>query len=174
MEKRAFFLLLLPSLLAAAPITKTYHFSTPTIRDGKILMDNTYIASTACAPSVAVHAVKLLIPRGKTVVSYSVEYSTPRLLNGTYDVQPAIPPTPKAHGPVSRVKALGKVYVKNEFFPSRTSGGSDYTVQYTNGIPLFYTTIFPTQYNALSRQVRYYNNITIKVETAPAVSEPPY
>lgn len=174
MEKRAFFLLLLPSLLVAAAISKTYHFSAPTIRDGKIVMDNTYVASTACAPSVAVHAVKLLVPRGRTVVSYSVEYSAPRLLNGTYDVQPAIPPTPKSHGPISRVHTLGKVYVKNEFFPSQTSGGSEYTVQYINGIPLFYTTVFPTRYNAVSHQVQYYDSISINVETAPASSEPPY
>ncbi|MBN1760665.1 MAG: T9SS type A sorting domain-containing protein [Chitinispirillaceae bacterium] len=174
MEKRTFFLLLLPSVLTAAAITKTYHFPAPTIRDGKIVMDNTHIASTACAPSVAVHAVKLLVPRGNTVVSCSVEYSAPRLLNGTYEVRPAIPPTPKSHGPVSRVKALGKVYVKNEFFPSRTSGGQEFTIQYTNGIPLFYTTIFPTQYNTLSHHVRYYESITVKVETAPAATEPPY
>ena len=174
MLRKLFLLLLMPSLLFAAEIIKSYSFSVPAVQDGKIIMNNTYIAATACAPSVAVHAVQLMIPRGQTVVSYTVEYGNPILLNGTHFLQPSIPPTPKSHAPIPRVKALSKVYAENVFFPSQIQGSSDFTVQYTGGIPIFYTTIFPTQYNASSQQVRYYDKITVKVITAPASDEPPY
>jgi hypothetical protein len=174
MHRKIFLLALMPALLFALEINKTYSFSAPTIQDGKIIMNNTYIASTACAPSVAVHAVQLLIPRGQTVVSYTVEYGDPIPLNGTHYVQPTLPPTPKSYGPLSKTHALSKAYATNAFFPAQTHSSADYIIQYTSGIPIFYTTIFPTQYNAASQQVRYYEKITVKIITEPASNEPPY
>ena len=170
MRKRLLILLVLPSLLISGEISKSYVFTAPAVREGKILMKNTYIASTEFAPSVAVHAVQLMIPKGQTIVSCNIAYSDPILLNGAFYVQPAIPPTPKSHGPIPKTHASSPVYLKNAFFPIKTHNNSEYTVQYKNGIPIFCTTIYPSQYNPVTQQVRYYEKITVTIQTAPAAS----
>jgi hypothetical protein len=174
MRNKFLVMLLMPSLLISGEISKTYLFSAPVVQEGKILMNNTYIASTEFAPSVAVHAVQLLIPKGQMIVSCTIAYSNPILLNGSYYIQPAIPPTPKSHGPIPKTHAHSPVYSKNAFFPLKTHDNPEYTVQYKNGIPIFCMTIFPSQYNPVTQQVQYYEKITVKIQTVPAVSAPDF
>jgi len=172
MHKRILFLLVMPSLLISGEISKSYFFTAPVVQEGKILMDNTYIASTEFAPSVAVHAVQLMIPKGQAIISCTIAYSDPILLDGAYYVLPAIPPTPKSHGPIPRTHANSLVYSKNAFFPLKTNDNPEYTVQYKNGIPIFCTTIHPSQYNPVTQQVRYYEKITVTLTTAPSDDSP--
>lgn len=172
MHKRILFLLVMPSLLISGEISKSYFFTAPVVQEGKILMDNTYIASTEFAPSVAVHAVQLMIPKGQAIISCTIAYSDPILLDGAYYVLPAIPPTPKSHGPIPRTHANSLVYSKNAFFPLKTNDNPEYTVQYKNGIPIFCTTIHPSQYNPVTQQVRYYEKITVTLTTAPSANTP--
>jgi hypothetical protein len=174
MQKKFLILFILPSLLTSGEISKTYLFSAPVVQDGKILMNNTHIASTEFAPSVAVHAVQLMIPKGQAIVSQTVSYSDPILLSGNHYIQPAVPATPKSHGPFPKTHASSSAYLKNAFFPLFTRENIEYTVQYKNGIPIFCTTIYPSQYNPVTQQIRYYEKITVTIQTAPSSTAPEF
>lgn len=164
----------LTSLLFSAQIRKEYDFTTPVVRNGVILMNNCYTAESEWAPSVAVHAVQLMLPLGETVVSCNIEYYEPTLLNGSFYIKPAVPPTPISHGPVVLKRALDDAYSTDSFFPSNTRKEAVYNIQYKNGIGIINTTIRPSQFNPISKKIRYYKNVVVTVETATAVSAPKY
>jgi hypothetical protein len=167
-------LLTFPFVLEANGLEKSYHFAAPTVRDGKIVMAGCHTAATAFGPSVAVHAVQLLLPPGKTVSNITAVYGKAVSLPGSYSLQEVIPPTPKSHGPFpKRLSKRSGIFTKNAFFPGVNGTAPDFTVQYKNGAPILCTTVYPSEYNPVTGAIRYYPDVTLNVETIPDVKAPP-
>lgn len=168
MLKKLFIILLLPVLLfSAQTITQNYSFEEPQIIDGVAYLQGCRTSRDAFAPCVAEKPVKLLVPYGHKIVSFSVNYGEPTLMKGQHSL---VPFRPSGRLSVSPPKGyytrMSDIYARDSFFPAAVRSDR-YHTQVKNGHTIFLTKVNPVQYNAISGQIRYFKNISINLFTEP-------
>ena len=165
MLKKCLILLLIPTLLFSLEATKTYNFKQPRIIGDAIIMEGCKSSYVPFAPRLPLKNVTLLLPRGEEAVSFEVEYSEPISLGGSKYIAPFQPggiitnPPPRDY-----YTRASSVYSVDAFYPSEVKSPRFFT-HYRYGHPIFIASIRPVQYNPVSGDVQYFQNITVKVKT---------
>lgn len=165
MLKKCLILLLIPTLLFSLEATKTYNFKQPRIIGAAIIMEGCKSSYVPFAPRLPLKNVTLLLPRGEEAVSFEVEYSEPISLGGSKYIAPFQPggiitnPPPRDY-----YTRASSVYSVDAFYPSEVKSPRFFT-HYRYGHPIFIASIRPVQYNPVSGDVQYFQNITVKVKT---------
>lgn len=156
---------LLTSILISGELTFTYEFEKPYVADNKVFMSGCDRSIIAFSPALVLKQVRLLLPDGEKAVSYEIEYGKPVTLEGTFDISPVEASGRLSVEPPSNIKGnRSEVYSKDEFYPVKLNSERFFT-QYKNGHPVFMTILNPVQYNPISKNLRYFPNMTIHIST---------
>ena len=162
------FLLIPLVLFSAETVKREYRFDEPRIIDNVAYLKGCYSTREAFAPNIPVRPVKLLIPQGHQVVSFSVSHGTPVLMKGEYFLNPFRPSGRLSIGPPrDYYKKRSNEYSRDSFYPTAVRSENYYT-QVKNGNTIFLARLNPVQYNAVTGKIKYYKNISVSVNTEPA------
>ncbi len=164
MKKLLFAQLLFIICLSLNAYQWTYHFEQPDIIDGKVMMNSCVQNIRNFDPAIAIKPVRLLLPYQQSATSLQITYSNPVELDGEYEIKPVAPVGRISVEPTQIRMMYSSVYQKDEFYPAKTRS-NDFRMQYKNGHPILITNVFPVEYNPVSKKIRYYQNITLNIET---------
>jgi len=142
----------------------TYEFAQPYVSQGQVILENCEMNYKACDPAIAVKPVRLLLPHLQSAESVKIEYSQAIYLPGEYDIKPVSVSGRLSVVPENSIPRYSSVYQQDQFYP-QISKQTNFKMQYKNGHPILITMINPVQYNPITKQVRYYQKIKVKVET---------
>lgn len=170
MKKLLFVQILFVLCLSLYAYQWTYNFDQPIIKDGQVIMNSCVQNIRNFDPSIAIKPVRLLLPYQQTASSLHISYSNPVEIEGEYEIKPVAPVGRlSVESPHNRMM-FSSVYQKDEFYPAKTRG-NDFRMQYKNGHPILITNIFPVEYNPVTKKVRYYQNITLNIDTETQVQD---
>ena len=166
-NKSALVLLLSVLLVSAETIIRTYHFDEPEIIDNTARLKGCYSTREAFAPCVPVKPVKLLVPRGHDVVSFTVSYSEPVFMKGDYYLKPFRPSGRISVGPPrDYYTRKSNQYNGNVFYPAAVKVEDFYT-QVKN----YHTMIkedgsaFPEKESYISLKAGGYTRFQVRITT---------
>ncbi len=168
--------LLLPMYIFSGELNREYNFSAPVINDGIMFLENCKYLDSDFNPDMVMKTARLLLPSGKTVKSFSVDYGNPVMLQGSFSIRPYIPCGRISVEPPDGYRSIrGDAYAKDEFFPAHnTRADSRFKVMYKNGHAIFLAMITPVQHNPVTGQIQYYPKVSLKVNFTTDVNAPVY
>jgi Peptidase family C25/Propeptide_C25 len=159
------------SRLLAAEYNHIYHFEAPKIishSNGRQLLDlegTRQKDDIVGAPILPVKTLKLFIPAQEDVVSIDIDYGALITIDGSYLIQHAATPYPLSfNGPIAADMPAGDIYESNAFYPSNVFRNRGQ--QYFHGVQLVLLDLMPVLYNPFEGQVKYYENLHVKIRTA--------
>ncbi len=164
------FLFLFPLGLFAGEYSFTYKFEEPVAKElanGLYLIelkDTKQNDAVIGAPLLPVKQAKIFIPAEDKVTAVKVEPLELTAMEGAYTIQHATTPYPTSYqGVIVADKPDHKIYSSDSNYPavSYQERGS----QYLHGEQIVQVDISPVVYNPAQRQVDYYKQITVTVQT---------
>ncbi|MEN8223788.1 MAG: C25 family peptidase propeptide domain-containing protein, partial [Bacteroidota bacterium] len=166
----AFFTFFFGAFLFAGEISKTYQFSEYNIEQAGeyqfIHFENCMNTGHTGAPSLPWFAVKLLLPPGEKVVSFTISAQKEESIAGTYTIYPQQPSRPLSLGRGEHFQMDEKVYSSAIAYPKKASG--IITTEYMNGYSIAMLNICPVQYIPSEGRLSYYSEITVNITTEKA------
>ena len=118
-------------------------------------------------PLLPAHPAVVLLSPGETVTAIRIRPAGEQIIDGAYRVAPAQTPRPiSAPGPVIATPANADVYGSDALYPAEAA--RQVTEQHGWGHGLAFLQVRPVAYHPLSGELRWYERITIEVETALA------
>ncbi|MBN2788604.1 MAG: hypothetical protein JXR69_00280 [Candidatus Delongbacteria bacterium] len=165
MKNFTIIILLINSILFSGELIFKYNFEKPEVIDRKVFLEDCDRSNIAFSPSLVLKQVRLLLPDGEKAVSYKVSYSKPVIFEEKYDISPVEASGRLSVNPPAGIQGKrSEVYSINEFYPSKINSDRFFT-QYKSGHPIFMTIIYPVQYNPVTKDLRYYSDITLTITT---------
>jgi hypothetical protein len=150
----------------------TYNFDNPKISTveiygdfyDRITIQDCYTASNSGEPNIPSKGANILLPPSSKVANIEVIGNKMIKLGETFDIEP----TPKAI-PISNLKISEKIvknkeiYENDELFPGRLF--TKVAVQSFRGYDILVLLLHPVQYNPVSGELFYYQDISVIVHT---------
>jgi len=164
------FLAIFPSTLFAGEYSQTYKFEQPTITtlsNGLQIVELKHAFQNDAAigaPLLPVRTVKIFVPIEEKAISISVKPGILKAIDGTYTIQHATRPYPTSYtGPIKLDKPDAAIYSSDADYPSvvHIERGS----QYLCGTQIVLVDLSPIAYNPVRGQLKYYEQIEVKVLT---------
>jgi len=160
------FLVLLCSILGATVIEHSYHFTNPQIQrsEGYATVDfaQTMLTGVIGEPTLPYRAVSLLLPPGEEAVSIEIFPGRMQTISGEFLLSPAQPSLP--------IGTTSNAFFKNEEVYSRSSYPGKMqgalTTQFMQGYGFGFCSFTPVLYNPASRQISYFQDVTVRIHTA--------
>ncbi len=168
MIKRLFPFLIIPAILFASVLESEYSFSKPVITRGAAIIEGCRFTRDAFAPLVPVKPIRVLIPYGEAVESFDVVYDNPIYLDGKHYLAPFRPGGKIGSAPPKDyLTRSSSFYDRDAFYPSSVKSQNFYTMR-KNGHSIFIALLHPVQYNPVTGKIRYYNHISVSINTRKA------
>ncbi len=161
-------IILMPILLFS--YSWTYKFETPVYSKDQLSIKDCVLNQKPFEPEIPVKPVMLLLPYNTEAQSIKIIYSEPIEMSETLIIKPVSPSGRLSINPPHKPLLHSPVYEENQFYPELSYEGK-FVNQTKNGHNLLITFIYPIQYNPVTQKIRYYNEITIQVETQYKPSE---
>ena len=163
-------MLVLPAVIFAGEITKTYQFSSYTIENkGEfqlVKFDGCLNTGYSGAPAMPWFAVKLLLPPGEEAVSFSLELKGETTINGKYIMYPQQPSRPVSSGTGGMFVKDENVYASVLPYPGNAYG--QMSTEYMNGHGVAMLNICPLVYLPSEGKLSYYTEVRVTIRTSPA------
>lgn len=169
---RLFFvwMVLLPAWLFAGIVEKVYTLSDPSVsRSGefsKISLKNAVLSGEAGKPALPWCSVALLLPPGEKAVSMEVIREQKKTVSGVYKVFPFQPPRTISSGESGEILQDKAFYRSRDPYPAKIQG--ELITQYLNGFGFALCTFTPAEYIPADGRFSFYEQVTIRIHTAPA------
>ena len=152
--------------------TLIYRFAAPrctTAADGlaDVVLDGLLNAGPVGAPSLPVLPVRIAIPQGRTVKSATVAPGSATLVASGLDVRPVA----RQAAPGAAAPALARdetLYTSSSPYPAQPCG--KWRKARKNGVDFYETTLNPVSYSPTAGEVRFYAEMTVRIELEPAAA----
>lgn len=170
MKKLLFFfsLFFIAKFVCYGDVYHKYIFEAPVYDNGVLKMKSCDLINKPFVPAIPVKAVRLLLDKGEAAEEYVVTYKNPVTLNEKFDLRPVSPSGRLSELPKENILSMkSEVFTENSFFPNIKEKKS-FVTQYKNGHSIFLTIINPVQYNPISKEVKYFQEVEISVKTKSA------
>jgi len=162
---------LVAASLFAAEYKRSYHFEQPeiiTLSDGMQILEllgTRQKDDIVGAPILPVKTANIFIPANEDVVSIDIEYGTLHKIEGSYQIQHVTTSYPLSYqGHVVVDEPAAAIYATNGFYPSDVHKSRG--MQFLHGVKILLVDIMPVRYNPSMGQLKYYENLKVKVSTA--------
>lgn len=131
----------------------------------RLLLPNCRLTTSVGEPMLPVKDVFVAVPDSSEVQRIRIVSQKTRVLSGRYDILPAQPPAPTMAGDGATTAAEfvppGPVYRSSEPYPGRLYGGAN--VGSMRGHDILSFSVFPVQYNPITRRLTLYEEIALEV-----------
>jgi hypothetical protein len=163
----SFLTLFLVVSLFAGNVTKTFYFSSYSVKEigtyKTFNFGNTTLSGIPGEPVLPYQTVSLLLPPGEKAVSMSITGSEEITVPGSMQLYPQQPPRPISQGPSNEFLKNNQVYASTGRYPAKATG--HLMNQYLNGFAFALSSFTPVQYNPAAGTISFYKKVTVTIET---------
>ncbi|OPX28177.1 MAG: hypothetical protein B1H06_03705 [Candidatus Cloacimonas sp. 4484_143] len=170
MKKTTLILFIFSSvLLFSTTIEHTYYFNDLQITKSNgyqlVGFENTQAAGLAGEPTLPYQAIQLLLPPGEIAENITITGTNEIQLSQTIDLYPMQRSKPLSSTEPAVFQKNESVYQSKQNYPVNSFG--ELTTEFMNGFGFALCTVTPVNYIPSSKQLSYFRELTVKIETKP-------
>lgn len=158
-------------ILFGEVIEKNYRFSHPAIAQSgdyqTIRFEGTLLTGLPGEPALPWFAVSLILPPGHSASGVEIITGREVLLPGNFQILPMQNVQPLSKGGSGTFVKNETVYNQHADYPTRIHG--ELSTQYLNGFSVAMVNFTPLKYNPATGKITYFQDITVRIRTAPDV-----
>ncbi len=164
-----FLLVVVPLLLSAGSVEKTFHFSNYTIAAAgeyqTVNFGNTMLTGVPGEPLLPWHQVMLMLPPGEAAVSIEITGMGETVIPGQFLIAPKQHIRTINEGNSGNIIRNDKIYRQNRIYAPPSP--AQLLTQYLDGYAFALSAFSPVKYNPAKRQLSYFTRVTVRIVTRP-------